>query len=38
MTTYPTDGRITSLASFTGSLTGGELFMIVSPGNASGGR
>ena len=35
MTTYPTDGRKTSLASITGSLTGGELIMIVSPGNAS---
>ena len=29
--TYPSDGRITSLALFTGSLSGNELFLIVSP-------
>ena len=28
---YPTDGRITSLAQFTGTLVGDELFTIVSP-------
>lgn len=33
----PTDGRITSQPLFTSSLTGSELFMIVSPGNAASG-
>jgi hypothetical protein len=33
--TYPSDGRLTTLQNFTGSFTGGELFEVVSPGNAS---
>lgn len=33
--TFPSDGRLTTLQNFTGSFTGGELFEVVSPGNAS---
>lgn len=33
--TYPSDGRLTSLQNYTGSLVGTELLMIVSPGNAA---
>ena len=33
----PTDGRITSLDRFTGSLATTDLFMVVSPGNATAG-
>lgn len=32
-TTYPSDGRITSLSTFVGPMTGQELFMLVSPPN-----
>ena len=35
--TYPSDGRITSLQNYTAALTGGELFPIVAPGNATAG-
>jgi hypothetical protein len=35
--TYPSDGRLTSLQQFTGSLSGSELLEVVSPGNASNG-
>jgi len=34
----PLDGRITSLPGLTGSLTGGEVMEIVSPGNAQNGN
>lgn len=33
--TFPSDGRMTTLQNFTGTLTGGELFEVVSPGNPS---
>lgn len=32
-TTFPSDGRITSLSTFVGPMTGQEVFMIVSPPN-----
>jgi hypothetical protein len=35
--TYPSDGRITSLQSYTAALAGGELFPVVAPGNATAG-
>lgn len=35
--TNPIDGRITSLATFPGSLSTSDLFMVVSPGNAASG-
>src|ERR1700722_15348767 len=35
--TYPSDGRITSLQNYTTALTGGELFPVVAPGNATAG-
>src|ERR1700722_13672323 len=35
--TYPSDGRLTSLQNYTGTFTGGELFEIVAPGNATAG-
>lgn len=33
--TYPSDGRLTTLQNFTGTLNGTELMELVSPGNAS---
>ncbi len=35
--TFPSDGRITSLQNYTAAFTGGELFPIVAPGNATAG-
>jgi hypothetical protein len=35
--TYPSDGRITSLQNYSAAFTGGELFPIVAPGNATAG-
>ena len=35
MTTTPTDGRLTSLAAFTGFLPATALLMVVTPGNAA---
>jgi hypothetical protein len=35
--TYPSDGRITSLANYTAALIGAELFPVVAPGNAASG-
>jgi hypothetical protein len=35
--TYPSDGRITSLQNYTAAFTGGELFPLVAPGNATAG-
>jgi hypothetical protein len=35
--TYPSDGRITSLQNYSSAFTGGELFTIVAPGNATAG-
>lgn len=37
MAAIPTDGRITSLTTLTGALTGSELMYIVSPGNVASG-
>ena len=33
--TYPSDGRLTTLQNFTGTIGGAELMEIVSPGNAA---
>jgi hypothetical protein len=35
--TYPSDGRITSLQNYTANLTGTELLQLVAPGNATAG-
>lgn len=35
--TFPSDGRITTLQNYTAAFTGGELFPIVAPGNATAG-
>ncbi len=35
--TFPSDGRITSLQNYTAAFTGGELFPVVAPGNATAG-
>lgn len=37
MTSYPSDGRLTSLNAFTGTVGTSDLLMIVSPGNATAG-
>jgi hypothetical protein len=38
MASIPSDGRLTSLNSFTGTLVGTELWYMVSPGNAAQGQ